>query len=232
MKSVIPQGSFPLFYNEDGSIGKRFDLGHGGYIQVNDATMVADMANIHKSFNDVCEEFHNRLMSMGVKAYRCNDGWVDRVACKMTLFVDECTKGYYWYGHVEVGDKVFIGNSHDGGRFAEVLSVKESVLGSSLDIFYKPLQEVLDGKDRKYITEHNAPKYTFLDWLSGKARPSLVTDIYERYPIPERCCARCVFFDTECKFCYKGCRVEDCFEPTDCEWYGEDEEIEDEEIPF
>jgi len=212
-------GKFPLYINEDGSIGKKIDLGNGGYIQVNDATMVGSMIAITNQFNNVCAEFHNKLMSMGVKAYRCNDGWVDRIACEMSVFAHEKDKGYYWYGEVGVGDKVFIGNAHDGGRFAEVLSVKHYV--HTQEIRYKPLQEVLDGKDRKYITKNNAPKISFWDRLQGKERPRLVTDIYEQWPIPERCCATCCCFDTRHRLCDRGYRVGDCFKTTDCEKYNE-----------
>lgn len=177
-------GKFPLYINEDGSIGKKIDLGNGGYIQVNDATMVGSMIAITNKFNYVCAEFHDKLMSMGVKAYRCNDGWVDRKRCVAIIDPHERTKGYYWFGNAEIGDKIFIGNSHDGGRMAEVIKVKEWASGA-LAFYYKPLEEVIDGADSSFITKNNAPKYTFWDKIKGRKKPFLKTDIYEVWPIPK-----------------------------------------------
>ena len=223
---------FPLYINEDGTIGKKIaDLGNGGYIKVNDARLVDTMIDINNKFNNECEEFHNKLMSLGVKAYRCNDGWVDRKRCVAIIDPSERTKGYYWFGKAEIGDKIFIGNSHDGGRMAEVLKVKEWVM-DALAFYYKPLEEVIDGINSPFITKNNAPKYTFWDKINGKKKPYLKTDIYEMYPIPQHCCVMCKRYNSERNFCFKGCMVEDCFEPTDCEWYGENEEIKDEEILF
>lgn len=169
--------SFPLYINKDGSIGKRVDLGNGGYMQINDATMVKPLLAAERKFREQCNEFHEKLLSMGVKTYRCNDGWVDRKNCIMTIFLSEHDKGYYYYGGVKVGDKIFIGNAHDGGRFAEVTKVEEGF--ASLDVSYKPLEETLDGFRCKYITINNAPKLSFWDRLLGKEQPYLSTDIYE-----------------------------------------------------
>lgn len=213
---------FPLYINEDGTIGKKIDLGNGGSIVVNDSNLVGTMMSITNKFNRTCSEFHDKLMALGVKAYRCNDGWVDRKRCIAIIDPHERKKGYYWFGDAHVGDKIFIGNSHNGGRMAEVVKVKEWVMGA-LAFYYKPLEEVIDGADSPFITKNNAPKYTFWDKINGRKKPYLKTDIYEVYPIPKHCCVMCERYDSECDFCYKGCRVKDCFEPTDCEWYDEKE---------
>ena len=203
---------FPLYVNDDGTIGKKVaDLGNGGYIKVNDARMVGTMISVTNKFNMVCEEFHEKLISFGVKAYRCNDGWVDRRRCIATIRPSERTKGYYWYGLAEVGDKIFIGNAHDGGRMAEVLKVEDGYGYGSIKYHYKPLEMVIDGANSAFVTKNNAPKYTLWDRIRGKEKPYLKTDIYEVWTIPERCCVRCRNFDSECNFCYRSYKIDNCF---------------------
>ena len=67
---------------------------------------------------------------MGVKAYRCNDGWVDRDRHIITFFEDEVKKGYYMGNmNLKEGDKIFIGNESSGGQFALIDNVIDVVFG-------------------------------------------------------------------------------------------------------
>lgn len=83
------------------------------------------MCNAISEFNDDCEVFHQYMMDEGVKAYRCNDGWVDRENNIATFHDTERDPGYYWYGEANVGDKIFIGNAHDFGYYAIVTEIVE-----------------------------------------------------------------------------------------------------------
>ena len=180
----IEQGpKFPLYINEDGSIGKIFNLGNGGYIKVNNARYVDEFTAIHKKQELLNEEYHNLLMREGVKAYRVNDGWVDRKRCQVTFFRGERTKGYYW-GNLDllVGDLIFIGSVHSGGRFARIISCKPGD-GESRKYIYAPLGETLygfnfDGTTFPFITKHNSPKQSLWQRLFGK-KPTISIDIYD-----------------------------------------------------
>lgn len=91
----------------------------GGRTIVNNPAMIDTILEVNRNFDAKCDAFHDELMSLGVKAYRCNDGWVDRINHYITFFADERYKGYYWGNmHLENGDKIFIGNASDGGKFA------------------------------------------------------------------------------------------------------------------
>lgn len=62
-----------------------------------------------------CNRYHNALMALGVKAYRGNDGWVDRENNVATFFRCDRSEGYRYVGEtVKTGDLIFIG-SHDRG---------------------------------------------------------------------------------------------------------------------
>lgn len=100
-------------------MGTKLDFPGGGYVIVNDPDEVPGMIKTIQDFNRNSEQFHNRLMEAGVKAYRCNDGWVDRVKHIVTFFVDERNRGWYWGNmHLNKGDKIFLGDPSDGGQFA------------------------------------------------------------------------------------------------------------------
>lgn len=164
----------------------------GSVWQVNDASRIGEFERIHRDFNDECNDFHELLMNSGVKAYRCNDGWVDRKRCTAKFFSNEAVKGYYWGNmHLIAGDLIFIGNAHDGGRFAVVIKA-ETMWGNAIECHYYPLAFTLDGKNRKYITKNNAPKLSWWDKHIRKVKePHLQTDIYEVWPIPEHSCLKC-----------------------------------------
>lgn len=102
---------------------------NGGVTIVHDMSVLGDILEADRKFYAKCDAFHDRMMSLGVKAYRCNDGWVDRKNLNITFFHNERTKGYYWGNmYLEKGDKIFIGNAHSDGKFALI----ENVVGHGL----------------------------------------------------------------------------------------------------
>lgn len=107
-------------------MGTKLDFPGGGYIIVNDPAEVPGMIKFIHDINQRDAEFHHQLMEMGIKAYRCNDGWVDRKNHIVTFFDDEREHGWYW-GNMNLvqGDKIFLGNPSDGGQFAIVDGVAE-----------------------------------------------------------------------------------------------------------
>lgn len=108
-------------------MGTKLDFPGGGHIIVNNPAMVAGVANTILNFELMSDRFHCQLMEMGVKAYRCNDGWVDRVNHAVTFFAFERDRGWYWGNmHLAKGDKIFLGNPSDGGQFAIIDGVAES----------------------------------------------------------------------------------------------------------
>lgn len=97
---------------------------NGGVTIVHDMSVLGDILEADRKFYTECDAFHDRMMSLGVKAYRCNDGWVDRENHNLTFFSDERTKGYYWGNmYLEKGDKIFIGDAHSEGKFALIENV-------------------------------------------------------------------------------------------------------------
>lgn len=100
----------------------QFDL-YGGTLTVNkgDAGKIAEILQKRAIADNA---FHDKLMSLGVKAYRSDDGWIDRNNCEVTFLKSDTTKGWYWGDlNMDVEDKIFIGNASDGGRFAEITFV-------------------------------------------------------------------------------------------------------------
>ena len=102
----------------------------GCSIIVNDPSLVDSTSKLLCNFDERCRLFHQKLLSMGVKAYRCNDGWVDRDRHIITFFEDEVKKGYYMGNmNLKEGDKIFIGNESSGGQFAIIDKVIDVVFG-------------------------------------------------------------------------------------------------------
>ena len=97
----------------------EFETSGGGRIIVNDNSKAKRVAQVLYDYNEKCMQFHQKLLSIGVKAYRSNDGWVDRDKHIITFLDNDETQGYY-YGNMNLkeGDKIFIGNAYDGGQFA------------------------------------------------------------------------------------------------------------------
>ena len=139
-------------------IKEKFDIPGGGSVEVHDSRFLPTFLEINAKMKRETEEFHNKLMSLNVKAYRCNDGWVDRENKKVIFFSDEHEKGYYWGNKdLEVGDIIFIGNVNDGGRLAKITKCEnlwESYKGEwSRKYWYEPLGVTVAGIERPYITE-------------------------------------------------------------------------------
>ena len=92
-------------------------------------------------FDDECYVFHEKMMNEGVKAYRCNDGWVDREKHNITFFSSDRHYGYYWGNlSLNTGDKIFIGNAHDGGKYA-IIEHQIYRMNHSARYHYKILEE-------------------------------------------------------------------------------------------
>ena len=98
----------------------------GGVTIVYDMSVLGDILEADRKFDAECDAFHDRMMSLGVKAYRSNDGWVDRENHNVTFFSSERTRGYYWGNmHLEKGDKIYIGSAYSEGKFALIENVVE-----------------------------------------------------------------------------------------------------------
>ena len=173
---------FRQYINEDGSVGKVYNLSNGATVKVNDADFVPIFEAHQAQWNKQHREFHKKMMSMGVKAYRYNDGWVDRKKCIVTFFSDEQDEGAYWGNmSLELGDKIFIGDLFDGGRFAIITAVFKQYPGQRSRYYgYKPLDEVLDGeglfgKPSKFLTALTYHPSIWQRWF-GK-QPYLKSDI-------------------------------------------------------
>lgn len=144
-------------------IKEKIDIPGGGFIEIHDSRLLPTFIENEKKRRNEMEEFHNKIMGMGVKAYRCNDGWVNRDDHNVTFFSDDKEEGYYWGNKdLEVGDTIFIGNMNDGGRFAKIIKCDKlwvSYDGNWTRTYgYEPLDETLNGNDRPYITEKTLTK--------------------------------------------------------------------------
>ena len=164
-------------------INEKFNVG-GAIIEVHDSRILPSFIAINDKFNKEKDDFHNLLMSKGVKAYRCNDGWVDREDRKVTFFHDDKDTGYYWSDKsLDVGDLIFIGNMNDGGRFAKIVKCEkiwEHNYGWSRKYQYKPLNKILDGNERPYITINTlTKKQKILRSLGLFDENKILTDIFE-----------------------------------------------------
>lgn len=94
-------------------------------IEINNPKFFHPVVNAISSFQEEAERFHELLMKQGVKAYRCNDGWVDRENQKITFFHDERQKGYYWGKlDLQIGDLIYLGSASDSkGKVARITGV-------------------------------------------------------------------------------------------------------------
>lgn len=113
-------------------MGTKLDFPGGGCIIVNDLAEVPGMIQTIRDFNQRSNNFHSQLIELGVKAYRCNDGWVDRKNHIVTFFASERERGWYW-GNMSLtkGDRIFLGNPSDGGQFAIIDRVVDKDLRSA-----------------------------------------------------------------------------------------------------
>ena len=110
----------------------KLDFPGGGCIIVNDPDEVPGMIRTIRNFNQKSDNFHLQLMEVGVKAYRCNDGWVNRKHNIVTFFDSERQRGWYWGNmNLNIGDRIFLGNASDGGQFAVIDGIAEKGMWSS-----------------------------------------------------------------------------------------------------
>lgn len=58
--------------------GNKMKTEGGAVITFNDMSLMPSFVELERKFEDVCSAFHDKLMKMGVKSYRVNDGWVNR----------------------------------------------------------------------------------------------------------------------------------------------------------
>ena len=113
-------------------MGTKLDFPGGGHIIVNNPAMLPGVALSILDFNQRSDQFHSQLMELGVKAYRCNDGWIDRENHIVTFFATERKRGWYWGNmNLNTGDKIFLGNASDGGQFAVIDGIAEKGMRSS-----------------------------------------------------------------------------------------------------
>jgi hypothetical protein len=165
-------------------IKERFDFPGGGSVEIHDSRFLPTFLEINAKMKREMEEFHNKLMEMNVKAYRCNDGWVDRKNRKVTFFCNENDKGYYWgRKDLEVGDLIFIGDMYSGGRLAKITRCEtlwEHNYGWSRQYHYEPLGVTVAGIERPYNTEKTLTrKQKILKFLGLFDENKIQTDIFE-----------------------------------------------------
>lgn len=135
--------------------GNKIKTEGGAEITFNDMSFMPAFVALERRFEDECSAFHDKLMKMGVKSYRCNDGWVNRKKNIIT-FTSSNTKGYYWNGgRLKIGDKIFIGNVHSGGRFAVVTDIHDEGSRFQDSYGYKLSEEIIEGSERSVIIEYN-----------------------------------------------------------------------------
>jgi hypothetical protein len=165
-------------------IKEKFDIPGGESVEIHDSRFLPTFLEINAKMKMEMEEFHNKLMEMNVKAYRCNDGWVDRKNRKVTFFCNEHDKGYYWGNKdLKVGDLIFIGNMHSGGRLARITrreKLWEHNNGWSMEYGYEPLGVTVAGIERPYNTEKTLTrKQKILKFIGLFDENKIQTDIFE-----------------------------------------------------
>lgn len=154
----------------------------GGAVCRCDAELAPSIISVQERIRTDAEIFHKKLLSLGVKAYRVNDGWVDRKKRIVTLFNDEHDYGYYYRGeqNINVGDLIAIGTVYSG---AMIVKVVEKCVSPSWCIELRYGEEVLsvvdgvkDGKD--LVSEYHPTTQSKLMSKLGLAK-------HHRYPIYE-----------------------------------------------
>ena len=168
---------FKQYINENGTVGKVYHLESGATIKINDADFIPAFEEAERKFREKSFAFHTKLMSMGARAYRVNDGWVDRKKCKVTFFNGEKIYGYYWCNReLQKGDLIFIGTESNGGRFASIVDKVDEWRGS-VSYTYTPTEIVIDGEYSPYKTKNNLTKRDKIMMFLGK-EIKLHTDIF------------------------------------------------------
>lgn len=168
---------FEQYINEDGTVGKVYHLECGAVVKINDANFIPAFEEAERKFREKSFAFHTKLMSMGAKAYRVNDGWVNRKKCKVTFFDNDKTYGFYWCNrNLQKGDLIFIGTEDDGGRFASIVD-KVDEWRYSVSYTYTPMEIVINGRYSPYKTKNNLTKKDKIMMFFGK-EIKLHTDIF------------------------------------------------------
>jgi len=135
--------------------GNKIKTECGVEIVFNEMSLMPAFADLERKFEDECSAFHEKLMKMGVKSSRCNDGWVNRKKNIIT-FTSSNSKGYYWNGgRLKPGDKIFIGDAHSGGRFAVVTDVRDEGSCFQNSYGYRLSKEIIEGRERSVVIEYN-----------------------------------------------------------------------------
>ncbi len=119
---------------------------NGGVTIVHDLSVLDSIIAADRKFNAASDAFHAKMMALGVKAYRCDDGWVNREKHIVTFFSDEHTPGYYWGNRLlKSGDKIFFKDINDGGKFAYV-DYRVEISSYSVQYHYILSGEVMDAQ--------------------------------------------------------------------------------------
>lgn len=119
---------------------------NGGVSIVNDLSVLDDILEADRKFYAECDAFHAKMVELGVKAYRCNDGWVNREHNIVTFHPDDRTPGYYWGNRqLKSGDKIFLGNAGEGGKFAYIDYMVE-ITSYSVRYHYILSGEIMDAQ--------------------------------------------------------------------------------------
>lgn len=164
-------------------IKERFDMPGGGYVEIHDSRILPAFMEIDRKIKEESQVFHQKMMDMGVKAYRCNDGWVYRDEKVVHFDNGDHEVGYYWSDRdLKVGDKIFIGCYSDGGRFARITECfDEFTVGNhwSKEYKYEPLDETMDGTEHPYITVNTLTRKQKILRFFGLLNDPIRTDIWE-----------------------------------------------------
>lgn len=167
---------FRQYINDDGTVGKTYKLQNGATVKINNADFIPIFEKAEREFRGKSTAFHDKLFAMGAKAYRVNDGWVDRKRCQVTFF-DEKDFGFYWGSReLKAGDLIFIGTESDGGRFAKIIDKVDEWRGS-VTYSYTPTETTIDGEYSPYKTKNNLTKADKLKMFLGK-KMWIHADIY------------------------------------------------------
>lgn len=146
-------------------------------------------AKIFEYYASQRSTFNKKLIEQGVKAFRPNDGWVNRKGLGIIFFKTNPygnnpieTMYYHPDAPLQVGDLIFIGDYTKGGRYTRIEKCRDE-RNDSYTYDYSPLYDYVDGYDYKYITRKNYPRIDTSLWERIKYRlglyePEFVTDIY------------------------------------------------------
>lgn len=128
------------------------------------------------NLNRDAEIFHEKLMSLGVKSYRCNDGWVDRADRVIIMRKWEREIGFYFYGTVKEGDLVAIGDVCYGAMVVKVIECRKFYDDFAIGIHYSDevlfvINGVREGKEVESKYKYPYPIYE--DESNSSAEPHI-----------------------------------------------------------